>query len=490
MNTDYNNNQNGLGNNNFTEPNIGGVNPNAYNQTQYNQTMNNSNTGSQPINYQGVNQVPNIQPNQASIPTGIANNSNEVNAQYNANQAYYNQSTPIESVNAVPNVAAQNFQQGYYGMNQNQANTMSGMQTVSSETNYQANTQVPIQQNIQTPNMQPNPVNAPQQPINQQPINQQPVNNAFEDNELLKAFIGNNYEKLTTRKFNFSGFLFSSLYIFYRKMFVLGLIIELVSSIISNFYPVAALLFAIVVGLTVNNMYLKYANKEIKKIKATNPGKSFEELKTICSKKGGTSGAGIFLGILISGAVASALNIDSINNITNPNNKNNNNNSNQNVIENASIAGYTCINSKCTLTVNDQDGKTTDYTIDENAIITKLSDYSKYINLDIYYNDDNAITKYKITSKNNNEDISDVKTEEELIKKLGLYTIGTYTEKLTFKENGTFNSYIFINDKNLELEMDYPDSSTSKLIENNKYTVTFEVTEGIFGYEYTIKEIA
>ncbi len=468
MNTDYNNNQNGLGNNNFTEPNISGVNQNAYNQTQYNQAMNNSNAGSQPINYQGANQVPNIQPNQASIPAGIANNNNEVNAQYNANQAYYNQSTPIEQANAVPNVTTQNFQQGYYGMNQNQANI-----------------QIPIQQNTQTPNMQPNPVNAPQQSINQQPIT-----NTSEDNELLKAFIGNNYEKLTTRKFNFSGFFFSSLYMFYRKMFITGLLISLASSIISNFYPAAALLFAIVVGLTVNNIYLKYANKEIEKIKATNPGKSFEELKTICSKKGGTSGAAIFLGILISGAVASALNIDSINNMTNPNNKNNNNNSNQNIIENASIAGYTCINSKCTLTVNDQDGKTTDYTIDENAIITKLSNYSKYINLDIYYNEDNAITKYKITSKNNNEDISDVKTEEELIKKLGLYTVGTYTEKLTFKENGTFSSYIFINDKNLELEMDYPNNTTSNLIKNNEYTVTFEVTEGIFGCEYTIKEIA
>lgn len=485
MNTDYNNNQNGLGNNNFTEPNIGEVNPNAYNQTQYNQTMNNSNTGSQPINYQGVNQVPNIQPNQTSIPTGIANNNNEVNAQYNANQAYYNQSTPIEPANAVPNVATQNFQQGYYGMNQNQANTMSGMQTVSSETNYQTNTQTPIQQNIQTTNMQPNQVNAPQQSTNQQP-----TTNTSEDDELLKAFIGKNYKKLTTRKFNFSGFFFSSLYMFYRKMFIPGLLISLASSIISNFYPAATLLFAIVVGLTVNNMYLKYANKEIEKIKSANPGKSFEELKTICSKKGGTSGAGIFLGILISGAVASALNIDSINNITNPNNTNNNNNPNQNVIENASIAGYVCINSKCTLTVNDQDGKTTDYTIDENAIITKLSNYSKYINLDIYYNEDKAITKYKITSKNNNEDISDVKTEEELIKKLGLYTIGTYTEKLTFKEMGTFSSYIFVNDKNLELEMDYPNSTTSNLIENNEYTVTFEVTEGIFGCEYTIKEIA
>lgn len=468
MNTDYNNNQNGLENNNFTEPNISGVNPNAYNQAQYNQAMNNSNAGSQPINYQGANQVPNIQPSQASIPAGIANNNNEVNAQYNANQAYYNQSTPIEQANAVPNVTTQNFQQGYYGMNQNQANI-----------------QIPIQQNTQTPNMQPNPVNAPQQSINQQPIT-----NTSEDNELLKAFIGNNYEKLTTRKFNFSGFFFSSLYMFYRKMFITGLLISLASSIISNFYPAAALLFAIVVGLTVNNIYLKYANKEIEKIKATNPGKSFEELKTICSKKGGTSGAAIFLGILISGAVASALNIDSINNITNPNNKNNNNNSNQNIIENASIAGYTCINSKCTLTVNDQDGKMTDYTIDENAIITKLSNYSKYINLDIYYNEDNAITKYKITSKNNNEDISDVKTEEELIKKLGLYTVGTYTEKLTFKENGTFSSYIFINDKNIELEMDYPNNTTSNLIKNNKYTVTFEVTEGIFGCEYTIKEIA
>lgn len=255
MNTDYNNNQNGLGNNNFTEPNIGGAKPN-----EYNQTMNNYNTGSQPVNYQGINQVPNIQPNQASIPTGIVNNNNEANAQYNASQAYYNQSTPIESANAVPNVATQNFQQGYYGMNQNQANTMPGMQTMVSAANYQANAQVPFQQNIQTTNMQPNQVNT-----NQQSINQQPATNTSENNELLEAFIGKNYNKLTTRKFNFSGFFFSSLYMFYRKMFIPGLLISLASSIISNFYPVATLLFAIVVGLTVNNIYLKYANKEIEK---------------------------------------------------------------------------------------------------------------------------------------------------------------------------------------------------------------------------------
>ena len=54
------------------------------------------------------------------------------------------------------------------------------------------------------------------------------------DDELLKAFIGNNYEKITTKPFNFAGFFFTTFYMFYRKMFLYALIVFLINLVILN----------------------------------------------------------------------------------------------------------------------------------------------------------------------------------------------------------------------------------------------------------------
>ena len=56
--------------------------------------------------------------------------------------------------------------------------------------------------------------------------------NNNDDEELLKAFIGKNYEKITTKSFNYPGFFFNSLYMFYRKMFGLGFLSSIIISII------------------------------------------------------------------------------------------------------------------------------------------------------------------------------------------------------------------------------------------------------------------
>lgn len=38
------------------------------------------------------------------------------------------------------------------------------------------------------------------------------ISNKNQDDDLLKSFIGNNYEKITTKKFNFAGLFFGALY--------------------------------------------------------------------------------------------------------------------------------------------------------------------------------------------------------------------------------------------------------------------------------------
>lgn len=64
------------------------------------------------------------------------------------------------------------------------------------------------------------------------------------DEELLNSFIGNKYEKINTKLYNIPGFLFNSLYMYYRKMFGYGILIFLLCFllflIVNSFAPLLA----------------------------------------------------------------------------------------------------------------------------------------------------------------------------------------------------------------------------------------------------------
>lgn len=126
------------------------------------------------------------------------------------------------------------------------------------------------------------------------------------EEELLKTFIGQNYDKITTRPFNFAGFIFSSLYMFYRKMFFYALCVFVLNIIIINFIkvPMASAIFHIILGLTVNKIYIFFAKKKIAKIKLENQEKTESDLKTICSNQGGGSIGFAILGLLIQSILA------------------------------------------------------------------------------------------------------------------------------------------------------------------------------------------
>ena len=91
----------------------------------------------------------------------------------------------------------------------------------------------------------------------------QSFSNTMDDEAFLKAFIGKNYEKITTRNFNFSAFFFSSLYVLYRKMFWQGLVLYCAMFVSSNLLgsigKVISLVIALATGLMFNKIYVKYA---------------------------------------------------------------------------------------------------------------------------------------------------------------------------------------------------------------------------------------
>ena len=122
---------------------------------------------------------------------------------------------------------------------------------------------------------------------------------ASNDDQLIDAYIGKNAEKLKKGDFSFCTFLFGNIYIFYRKMWQLGIALFVVSSIVGNFLPSYAYLITLVIDILLaikfKSMYLKHVKEQVNKIKSSNPNASQNELLNICGKKGGTTLAPVII---------------------------------------------------------------------------------------------------------------------------------------------------------------------------------------------------
>lgn len=121
------------------------------------------------------------------------------------------------------------------------------------------------------------------------------------ENDLLKKFIGKNYEKITTRKFNIPGFFFGTFYMFYRKMYLYGILIFIINLIIDILFNniFVGLLINLLIALFVNKIYVSFAKNKVNKIKNNNKDKNEEEIEKICKEQGGTSRLGILIGFII-----------------------------------------------------------------------------------------------------------------------------------------------------------------------------------------------
>lgn len=135
------------------------------------------------------------------------------------------------------------------------------------------------------------------------------VNTSYEDEELLKLYIGNNHEKIMNKGFNLPAFLIPSYYLLYRKCYSYFFIFLFVSM----FFPIVILPGVIFLGIKFNEIYINQAKNEITKIKLYNSYNVEDAIK----RKGGTSIVGpivysivcIILCILIVLAIVFFINI-------------------------------------------------------------------------------------------------------------------------------------------------------------------------------------
>lgn len=361
-----------------------------------------------------------------------------------------------------------------------------------------------------------NSVQVSNQVVNQNPL--LPDNSALSvnaDEELIKAFVGDKYDDFKKSQFNLGGLLLSSVYLFYRKMFLYGLLVFAIDMILVNAINIYYITFGfnLFIAFFVNKLYLSFAKNKVDKIKAKYPQKSLQELKEICARKGGTTVGLAILGFILELVITIILVFtlaagtliayifhyevnkqdDGVTPKTSENAKS---------IENVVLNNYGCFGNKCTITISG-----VDYIDESNTseYLDLLSTYSDKFVITLYYNESdnkNYITQYKIVIKSTNEDISNIKDLSEIKSKIGLPGLGSNTLSMTLKEIGTpgvgvsggvqysYSNFVFVNN-NTEYKMKYKNPPKDlNLVVNNTYNVTFEVTQGYWGDEYIITNIA
>ncbi len=145
----------------------------------------------------------------------------------------------------------------------------------------------------------------------------------FKDDDqfyLLDVYISKNVNKMKNG-FSWPAFFFSSLYFFYRKMWLLGVATIIFFSILGFFikdpliFFLVSLIYDIIVASKFKDMYLKKALEEVDRVKAENPNKTDEELAEIVKNRGGTSTVVliiIFVGLIITFVVNGVIIITTI----------------------------------------------------------------------------------------------------------------------------------------------------------------------------------
>ena len=127
------------------------------------------------------------------------------------------------------------------------------------------------------------------------------------DEDLIKEYVGNNYNDFKNTKFSIPTFFLGIYYFLYRKMWlytILTILIAIASFILTFVFELWYLLFIptiymIFMSIKFNELYLNIAKKKVEKIKSNNPDKTNQELVNICKKKGGVSILAVILPMVL-----------------------------------------------------------------------------------------------------------------------------------------------------------------------------------------------
>lgn len=101
----------------------------------------------------------------------------------------------------------------------------------------------------------------------------------------IKAYIGENYEKIINSKYSIPTLLFGGLYFFYRKLWIYGIAWIIIASLFEFQAPILLIVNAIF-ATKFKEFYLHQVDKNVQFIKNNNTDKSSTEIIEICKKQG------------------------------------------------------------------------------------------------------------------------------------------------------------------------------------------------------------
>jgi hypothetical protein len=115
-------------------------------------------------------------------------------------------------------------------------------------------------------------------------------------NELVEIYIGPMYYNFKKGKFSWCAFLLGPLYIAYRKMIGVSIIVYIIEMLITFLfgskwiiYTIVSLIFRLFLGTSFKKIYFDDSIEKVGKIKQNNPDKGFNQLTEIVRVKGRTN---------------------------------------------------------------------------------------------------------------------------------------------------------------------------------------------------------
>ena len=218
--------------------------------------------------------------------------------QSSSTNAINNPSSSVDSSNTVSNSNINSVENNTFATPSNPSN----ISDVNATTNASAGNNVnPTVSNSNTVPITPHSTSTPH-PVNYGvPINNViGVKNPFSSDQFLSIFIGPNCDKFANNVFSLPAFFFGPCYFFYRKLYLVGFFLMILTYIFLGNSLFGILVAGVIEGIIFYPIYRSWAVQTVSSIREENASLPEQQQKELCRQAGGTSDVGIFICLGIS----------------------------------------------------------------------------------------------------------------------------------------------------------------------------------------------
>lgn len=218
--------------------------------------------------------------------------------QSSSTNAINNPPSSVDSSNTVSNSNINSVENNTFATSSNPSN----ISDVNATTNASAGNNVnPTVSNSNTVPITPHSTSTPH-PVNYGvPINNViGVKNPFSSDQFLSIFIGPNCDKFANNVFSLPAFFFGPCYFFYRKLYLVGFFLMILTYIFLGNSLFAILVAGVIEGIIFYPIYRSWAVQTVSSIREENASLPEQQQKELCRQAGGTSVVGIFICLGIS----------------------------------------------------------------------------------------------------------------------------------------------------------------------------------------------